>query len=145
MIRYFGIFVAVIFFVFNQIFFFDLFEISFKVILLLICYILLLNPRRETKQLFLFLTFLIFEILVFDNPGYMTLIILLLEQLYTYIGELFKINFMNIIEYFSYFVIFFYFNEGIFNYIFLLNLVISILFIFLLLIRKYGFTKIFRN
>jgi len=145
MIKYFVIFILVIFFVFNQVFFFDLFQTSIKVILLLILYLMVKNIKRETKQIFLFFIFLCFEILVLDVPGYMTLTILILEQLFEYLGNLFKINFIYLIEYFSYFLVFFYFNEGILTFSFLVNLFTSIVLLLILLVKKYGPAKIFRN
>jgi len=106
---------------------------------------MLSNVKRDTKQIFLFLIFLLYEFLVFNTPGYMTLIVLVLEQIYDYINQLFKINFLNLVEYFTYFVLFFFFTNSIGTYNFFINFILSILLIFGYIFKRYGFTKIFRN
>jgi hypothetical protein len=145
MIKYLVIFLTSIFLVFNQVFLLDLFPVSIKVILLLICYLMIKNVKRGTRQLFLFFIFFCFEILTTDYPGYLTLIVLILEICFDYLKSIFKINFFNLIEYFSYFVIYFYFSGNIFSSSFFINLFFSILMIIFFYIRTYGFTKVFRN
>lgn len=144
MIKYLTALILTIFFVFNQVFFFDLFTLSIKVTLLLICYIMIKDVNRESKQMYIFLLFLFSEILLFNYPGIMTLIVLILEYLYEYLKKLFQINFIFIFEYFSYFIIYFYFIENLFSLSFFVNLFISICIFLIFLGNKYGFAKIFR-
>ncbi len=145
MIKYILISSVSLLFVFNQLFLFDLFEPSVKVILLLICYIMINNVKRVNKQLFLFFIFIFFEIFTFDTPGYLTLIVLISEYVFGYLSELFKINFINILEFFTYFFLYFLFIGDMFSPSFILNLTLSLVIILFFLFRNYGFTKIFRN
>lgn len=144
MIRYIYVIFISMFFVFNQVFFFDLFATSIKVILLLICYIMINDAKRDVKQFYLFFTFFLFEILTFNTPGYLTLVVLILEYIYDYLKNLFQINIIFTLEFFSYFLIYFYFINGLFNYTFFINLCLTLLMFLVYFVGKYGFTKIFR-
>jgi len=144
MIRYIYVIFISMFFVFNQVFFFDLFATSIKVILLLICYIMINDVKRDVKQFYLFFIFFLFEILTFNTPGYLTLIVLILEYFYDYLKNLFQINIIFILEFFSYFLIYFYFINGLFDYTFFINLCLTLVMFLVNLVGKYGFTKIFR-
>jgi len=144
MIKYISAFLISTIFVFTQVFFFDLFTNSVKVTLLLICYIMIKDVKKEYSHTYLFFVFFITDLLVFNSPGYMTLSVLLLDYFYDYIGKLFQFNFMFLIEYFSYFLIYFYFMENLFTTSFFINIFMTIFAFAFFLVRKYGFTKIFR-
>lgn len=131
--------------VLSQIFFVDLFETSIKVTLLLICYFMTIDVRREDKQLYLFSLFFIFELLIFQSPGLLTLIVMVSEQFFNYLKELLKLNALVVLEYFSYFFMYFLFSDDLFSYNFFLNLILSFTLIIFIYARKYGFTKVFRN
>ena len=139
--KYLLILITSLIIVFNQIFFFDLFNPSLQVISLLISYLIFTNASREVKQYYLFFLFLSYEFLMFDKVGMLTLIVLLLEVFFTFIKTNYKFANLNILESLSYLTLLYLFNSNLFSASYFLNLGILLAIFIWRYLKEYGFTK----
>lgn len=139
--KYILILITSLIIVFNQIFFFDLFNPSLQVISLLISYLIFTGSSREVKQYYLIFLFLSYEFLMYDKIGMLTLIVLLLEVFFTFIKTNYKITNLNILESLSYLSILYLFNNNLFSTSYFLNFGIILLIFTWRYFRDYGFTK----
>ncbi len=139
--KYLLILITSLIIVFNQIFFFDLFNPSLQVISLLISYLIFTNASREVKQYYLFFLFLSYEFLMFDKVGMLTLIVLLLEVFFTFIKTNYKFANLNILESLSYLTILYLFSSSLFSVSYFLNLGILLAIFIWRYLKEYGFTK----
>lgn len=131
--------------VFNQIFFFDQFNLSLQVISLLISYLIVTNVSRTEKQYYLFFIYLTYEFLILDKVGMLTLIVLLLEAFFNFIKTNYKLTNTDIFESLLYFSILYAYNDSLFTPAYFLNFgIISLIFIWRYY-REYGLTKSFRR
>ena len=139
--KYLLILITSLIIVFNQIFFFDLFNPSLQVISLLVSYLIFTNASREVKQYYLFFLFLAYEFLMFDKVGLLTLIVLLLEVFFSFIKTNYKFTNLNILESLSYLTILYLFNNSLFSVSYFLNLGILLAVFIWRYLKEYGFTK----
>jgi len=139
--KYLLILITSLIIVFNQIFFFDLFNPSLQVISLLISYLIFTNASREVKQYYLFFLFLSYEFLMFDKVGMLTLIVLLLEVFFSFIKTNYKFANLNILESLSYLTLLYLFNSSLFSASYFLNLGILLAIFIWRYLKEYGFTK----